>query len=156
MKQSTVPADQREDAYGWYQRGLELLESGSPDAAAVVLQRLIQAEPHSASAWEAYGRALFDGRRYGEAVVAFTILIDREPDNDYGHFGLGLSLWRQQQFIEARNHLSMAVVMRPTRHDYTQALGQVDATIRARREAGLPLAGPVHVGPATSEGTAER
>ena len=139
---SDAPGD---DAYEWYQRGLELLENGSPDAAAMVLQRLIAVEPHSASAWEAYGRALFDARRYGEAVVAFSNVVDREPDNDYGHYALGMALWRQQQFVEARNHLGMAAVMRPTRDDYRSAFTQVKATIRARREAGLALDGPVHV-----------
>lgn len=148
VKESGVTEGPLTSAYEWYQRGLGLLESGNPEAAALVLQRLVAAEPSSGSAWEAYGRALFDSRRYGEAVVAFTILVEREPDNDYGHFGLGMALWRQQQFVEARNHLGMAFVMRPERSEYGRALSQVKATLRARMEAGLPLEGPVPAGPA--------
>ncbi len=129
--------------FDWYRNGMSLLESGNPEAAAEVLRRLVTAEPSSASAWEAYGRALFDARRYGEAVVAFTVLVEREPDNHYGHFGLGLALWRQQQFPQARDHLAMAFVMRPQRPEYGQALSQVKATLQARADAGLPLEGPV-------------
>jgi hypothetical protein len=34
-------------------------------------------------------------------------------------------------------------VMRPNRSEYAQALSQVKATLRARAEADLPLAGPI-------------
>lgn len=142
MRESGVP-EETEQSYDWYQQGMALLDGGNADAAAVVLQRLVQHEPASAAAWEAYGRALFDAKRFSEAIVAFGILIDREPTNDYGHFGMGMALWRQQQFTEARDHLAMALVMRPHRADYARALGQVRATLRAREEAGLPLNGPI-------------
>lgn len=140
--------------YDWYQRGLELLRTGNPDAAATVLERLTRAEPLSASAWEAYGQALFDAKRFDDAIDAFTWLLEREPDNDYAHFGLGMALWRRQKFIQARDELAMAFVMRPERADYGQALGQVKATLRARIEGGLPLEGPITMDPNRDEGIA--
>lgn len=132
-------------SYDWYQRGLELLRSGNPDAAATVLERLTRAEPLSASAWEAYGQALFDAKRFDDAIDAFTWLLEREPDNDYAHFGLGMAMWRRQRFLRARDELAMAFVMRPERSDYAQALTQVKATLRARIESGLPLEGPITI-----------
>jgi hypothetical protein len=46
-------------------------------------------------------------------------------------------------FQEARDELAMALVMRPERTEYAQALNQVKATLRARAEADLPLNGPL-------------
>lgn len=129
--------------YDWYRRAEELLAQGNPDAAAVLLARLRVVDPGSSAVLESYARALFDSRRYEEAAVAFRDLVDRSPAEDYAHYGLGLSLWRLQRFPAARDELAMAVVMRPDRADYAQALAQVRATLRAREESGLPLEGPV-------------
>ena len=57
-----------------------------------------------------------------------------------------MSLWRLQDFPQARDHLAMASVMRPDRAEYARALTQVKATIKARRAAGLPLTGPIDTG----------
>ena len=129
--------------YDWYRRAEELLAGGNPDAAAVLRGRLRVVDPGSSAVLEAFARALFDSRRYDEAAVAFRDLVDRNPADDYAHYGLGLSLWRLQRFPAARDELAMAAVMRPERSDYAQALTQVRATLRAREESGLPLEGPV-------------
>ena len=128
--------------YGWYQRGMELLASGNAHSAAIVLARLKQVDS-SPSVLEAYARALFDAAQYQDAIGAFEELVERSPDADYGHFGLGMSYWRTQRFIKARDHLAMAMVMRPDRPEYANALSQVKATLRARVEAGLPLEGAI-------------
>ena len=130
------------DPYDWYQRGLALLAEGNTDAAATLLQRVRRSEP-SPAVLEALGRALFESRRYDEAIEVLTELAERTPDEDYAHYALGMALWRKQAFPAARDHLSMAFVMRPDRSDYGQALSQVKATLRARSEAGLPLEGPI-------------
>lgn len=130
------------DPYDWYQRGLALLAEGNTDAAATLLQRVRRSEP-SPAVLEALGRALFESRRYDEAIEVLTELAERTPDEDYAHYALGLALWRTQAFPAARDHLAMAFVMRPDRSEYGQALSQVKATLRARSEAGLPLEGPI-------------
>lgn len=128
--------------YDWYARGSAFLDQGNPEAAIVLLEWVL-AEDQSAAVLEAYGRALFDARRYSEAIDVLTRLVERWPDADYGHYALGLSLWRMQRFLGARDHLAMAFVMRPDRADYGKALAQVKATLRARIEGGLPLEGPL-------------
>ena len=130
------------DPYDWYQRGLTLLAEGNTDAAATLLERVRRSEP-SPAVLEALGRALFESRRYDEAIEVLTELAERTPDEDYAHYALGMALWRKQAFPAARDHLSMAFVMRPDRSDYGQALSQVKATLRARSEAGLPPEGPI-------------
>ncbi len=130
--------------YDWYRRAIALLEGGNPDAAGVLLARLREIDPTSKSVLEAHARALFDSKRFEESAAAFAELVEASPDEDYAHYGLGLSLWRLQKFPAARDELAMAAVMRPGRADYAQALAQVRATLRAREESGLPLEGPVN------------
>jgi len=130
-------------SYDWYQRAVALLDNGNSDAAAALFARVREADPTSACALEGYARALFDGRRYAEAAEAFAELAERSPAEDYAHYGLGMSLWRLQRFPEARNELAMAAVMRPGRPEYTSALSQVKATLRARALGGLPPEGPI-------------
>ncbi len=125
------------DAYDWYRRGTALLESGDAAAAAELLAWVVREEPAAASVRESLARALFDARRYDDAVREFEALVDLVPDDDYAQFGLGLSLWRLGRFRRAADHLAMASVMRPDRSEYGSALRQVRATLAAREEAGL-------------------
>jgi len=125
------------EPYDWYRRGTALLGEGSPAAAAELLAWAVDEEPSAASIREAYARALFDARRYDEAVAEFAVLCDLVPDDDYAHFGYGMALWRLRRFYEASQQLAMASVMRPDRHEYASALRQVRATLAARAEAGL-------------------
>ncbi len=150
MRDCSVAADPSPDhgdpagtPYDWYQRAQSLLDGGNADAALQLLTRLRDVEPASASVLEAYARALFDAKRFPEAVDAFAALLERAPDSDYAHFGLGMALWRIQEFVRARDELAMAFVMRPERAEYGKALTQVKATLRARIADGLPLNGPV-------------
>jgi Flp pilus assembly protein TadD len=122
---------------------MALLDSGNPDAALVLLERLMEEEGENAAVLEAVARANFDARRYLASSAAFRRLAENEPSNDYAHYGLGLSLWRLQRFPDSRDHLAMACVMRPDRTDYAQALQQVSATLRSREAVGLPLEGPI-------------
>ena len=134
MSTSTRPEG---EPYDWYRRGTALLGEGSPAAAAELLAWAVDEEPSAASIREAYARALFDARRYDEAVAEFAVLCDLVPDDDYAHFGYGMALWRLRRFYEASQQLAMASVMRPDRHEYASALRQVRATLAARAEAGL-------------------
>jgi Flp pilus assembly protein TadD len=129
--------------YDWYRRASNLLEGGNSDAAAGLFARLREVDPTSTCALEGLGRALFQSRRYEECVDVFAELAERSPAEDYAHYGLGLALWRLQRFPQARDELAMAAVMRPGRADYSVALTQVRATLRARSESGLPLQGPI-------------
>jgi Flp pilus assembly protein TadD len=140
MRPSGVPEG---DTYDWYRRASELLERGDAGASLTLIERVLVEEPASLSALEIRARALFDGGHFAEAADAFAVCLAARPDDDYAHYGAGMSLWRLQRFPESRDHLAMACVMRPDRADYARALTQVRATLAARAEAGLPLSGPV-------------
>jgi Flp pilus assembly protein TadD len=135
-----VPAG---SVYDWFRRASDLLAHGDAAASLVLIDRVLAEDPASQAAREIRARALFDSGRFAEAADAFAACLEVSPDDDYAHYGAGLSLWRLQEFPQARDHLAMAAVMRPDRSEYADALRQVKGTIRARREAGMPLSGPV-------------
>jgi len=118
--------------YEWYQRGMQLLGTGHPAAAATLLQRAAEAEPGSRSVLEGLARAQYDAGRYDDAIASFTRLIAVNPTDDYAHFGLGLAASRAGELTVAAEHLALAVAMRPDLGHYAQAL----RSVRARRAAG--------------------
>src|SRR5262249_55484326 len=130
------------EVYDWYQRGIDLLARGDAAAAAQLLERAATAEPGSPSIREALARALFDAGRYPRAREIFAKLVEEYPDDDYAHFGLGLSQWRLGDLASAREHLAMASAMRPSASHYSAALGQVRATLDARARAAGSGPGP--------------
>jgi Flp pilus assembly protein TadD len=121
------------DVHAWYTKGMELLDNGSPAAAAQVLQRAATAEPYSRSVREALARAQFDTGRYAEAADNFRVIVEASPSDDYANFGLGLSLSRTGEHERAAEYLALAAAMRPDRKPYTDALRQVRATLEARK-----------------------
>jgi Flp pilus assembly protein TadD len=117
--------------YEWYQRGLHLLANGDPAAAATLLGRAAEVEPHSRSIREALARAQYDAGRYQEAIASFGELIAVNPTDDYAQFGLGLAASRAGELRLAAEHLALACAMRPDLGHYARALRGV----RARRAA---------------------
>jgi tetratricopeptide (TPR) repeat protein len=118
--------------YEWYQRGLQLLTTGDPAAAATLLARAAEAEPGSRSLREALARAQYDAGRYREAIDSFTRLISENPADDYAQFGLGLAASRAGDLELAAEHLALAVALRPDLGHYARELRGV----RARRTRG--------------------
>src|SRR6201982_290902 len=130
-----LPEGSADDAHAWYRRGMDLLERGSPAAAAQVLERASMAEPGSRSVREALARAQFDAGRYAEAADNFRVIVEASPSDDYANFGLGLSLARTGNPAAAAEYLALAAAMRPDAAHYTEALRSVRATLQARKTA---------------------
>jgi tetratricopeptide (TPR) repeat protein len=133
------------DSYAWYRRGLDLLNRGSPAAAAELLERAAAAEPGARSIREALARAQFDAGRYAQAADNFRQNVEAIPSDDYAHFGLGLALVRGGNPAAAAEHLALAAAMRPELAHYTEALRGVRATLAARTQArsgASPAPGP--------------
>ena len=135
------------DAQSWYRRGLDLLEKGSPAAAAQLLERAAAAEPDSRMVREALARAQFDAGWYAAAADSFRMIVEASPADDYAHFGLGLALARSGAPDAAAEYLALAAAMRPDLPHYTGALRGVRAALRARSKAqGAPGAGEEDAG----------
>ena len=125
------------DAYEWFHRAKRLLSEGNPDAAVVLLERVQRTDATPAVA-ETLGRALFEARRYDEAIDVLTELVEQSPNDDYR------ALRSRQWPCGADNNspppaiiCRWAFVMRPDRAEYGQALGQVKATLRAAIRGGI-------------------
>jgi tetratricopeptide (TPR) repeat protein len=129
------PGEPDGGVYEWYQRGLQLLADGNPDAAATLLERAITAEPGSRSVLEALARAQYDAGRYRAAIDSFSRLIGVNPTDDYAQFGLGLAASRAGDLELAAEHLALAVAMRPDLTHYARALRGV----RTRRGVAKEL-----------------
>jgi tetratricopeptide (TPR) repeat protein len=121
------------EAYDWFQRGVELLESGSPHAAAELLARVAQIEPESRSVREALARAQFDSGLFAEARESFEWIVTVNPADDYAQFGLGLALARTGDFERSVEHLALAAAMRPDIVHYNTALRGARATLSSRK-----------------------
>ncbi len=124
------------EANDWYQRGIQLLESGNPAAATQLLVRAADRVPRSRSVLEALARAEFDAEQYEDAAKAFRTLAEANPDDDYAQFGWGLAAARLGDYELAVEHLALAAAMRPDVRYYSQALRGARATVRSRSAAG--------------------
>jgi len=120
--------------YDWYQRGLELLQSGDNHAAATLLERAAAAEHGKSSIHEALARAYFGSRRFDDALEQFGVVLEISPANDYALFGVGLCLGRLGRLPEAVGHLRMASVMHPENEDYKRELARCEARLAMQRE----------------------
>src|SRR3954471_8533091 len=106
------------NVYDLFKQGTELLERGDCHAATIPLGRARELVPDKDSVREAYGRALFGARRYGEAVEEFEAVVAHAPTNDYALFCLGRSLQQLGRHAEARHPLALACHLQPHRADY--------------------------------------
>jgi Flp pilus assembly protein TadD len=120
-----VSEDEAPSAYGAFQEGVRLLDSGDAHAAAVALERARTMEPEQGSIREALARAYFRSGRHRDAATEFERAVELDPVNDYAHFGLGLSLLRVGERAGARRHLKLAIAMRP-REEYREALAELE------------------------------
>ena len=84
------PGSPAGEVYDWYTRGLDLLRSGDSQAASLVLQRVVEAEPESRAAREALARAQYDSGEFALAREHFATNLLADPSDDYAAFGVGL------------------------------------------------------------------
>lgn len=110
------------DAYSLFARGRRLLAEGHAHQAALILERAAGIEPRKGSIREALARALFNSGQFERAREEFALVVEIDPSNDYGHFGLALCHARAGELDVARGHLKMAIAMRPEVEAYQEAL----------------------------------
>lgn len=103
-----------------FRLGEELLESRFPRHAARVVQRVVDADPDSASAWELLGRAHFAAAQLRPAESAFRRLVELEPSSGWAHTALGLSLDRQSRRDEGAVAHRLAAAMGSSTRDATR------------------------------------
>jgi Flp pilus assembly protein TadD len=125
-----MSANESDDVYDWYRRGLDLLTDGHSVDAVHLLTRAADAQPESRSVREALARAQFDSGQYTDARASFALIVEADPVDDYAQFGLGLSAARTGDHDAAIEHLALAVAMRPELAHYRRALHAARAARR--------------------------
>lgn len=88
----------------------------------MVLEKAAEAEPQKASIRETLARAYYNSGQWRLAREQFELVIDLNPANAYGHFGLAMSLARTGERTTAMGHLKMAITMQPESAVYREAL----------------------------------
>lgn len=96
------------EAYEYYRRGHELLESRDFRAASIALERAKRLEPNKGSIREALGRAYLSSRAYRRAAEEFAVAVELAPTDHYAHFGLGRALERLGDTVTAKRHYKLA------------------------------------------------
>ena len=120
-----------ESAYTLFTRGSELLESGDPAQAALLLEKAMEIEPDKASVREALGRAYFNHGQVHLAATHFRKTVSLQPSEDYAHYGLALCYLRQDRPQRALRHAKLAMAMRPGCDRYQRLLIRVDRMIKS-------------------------
>jgi Flp pilus assembly protein TadD len=103
-----VETDTGFEAYEYYRRGQELLDSRDFRAASVALERAKRLEPDKGSIREALGRAYLSSRAYRRAAEEFAAAVALSPTDHYAHFGLGRAMERLGDQVAARRHYTLA------------------------------------------------
>lgn len=116
---------ERETAYGLLQRAQAMLKRRHYAQAAVLLERASRLEPGKGSIVEALARAYYNSGQHDRAEESFRELLEIDPSNAYGHFGLGQALKQLGQRDAARTHLRLAVAMAPDSSLYSSALNRL-------------------------------
>ena len=128
---------ERETAYGLLQRAQALVKRRHYAQGAVLLERAARLEPGKGSIVEALARAYYNSGQHDRAAQSFRELLEIDPSNAYGYFGLGQSLKQLGKRDEARTQLRLAVAMAPDSTLYRSALNRLGP---GDRSAGKPAA----------------
>ncbi|MCF6744121.1 tetratricopeptide repeat protein [Blastococcus sp. KM273128] len=96
------------DLHSEFLRADLLLAMGQPDAAARILQPVVDAEPRNEAALELLARAYFGSAQLGPAEAALARLVELAPSNGWARRALARTLERQSRGGEAAVHHRVA------------------------------------------------
>lgn len=115
------------DAYSLLMKGRELLDEGRPHRAAQVLEEASRLEPEKVSITEDLARALYNSGQTDRATEEFRRIVEAEPNNDFGYYGLGLCLARAGKVQRALGNIKLAIALKPEVERYHQTLARLSA-----------------------------
>jgi Flp pilus assembly protein TadD len=94
-----------------FERGLDLLASGSPEAAAQAFRKAIAVEPGHIEAHHGLIRALRDAGQFDHSVAAARALIALTPLDPLAHTALSISLQHAGQIPQAEAAAARARIL---------------------------------------------
>ncbi|WP_199922715.1 tetratricopeptide repeat protein [Streptomyces sp. NRRL S-87] len=96
-----------------YRAAERLLEAGDPRGAVKLLDAVIDAHPETTGPRLLRARAFFAAAQLRPAELEFELVLEREPDNAYAHFGLARTYERAGRPARARRHFRLAAALDP-------------------------------------------
>lgn len=102
----------------WFQKGLELEETGAPVEQAVeAYRKVLELNPSAAGALVNLGTIYYRLRKFGEAEKHYQRAIEADPTYPLAEFNLGNLYDEQNRMPEAREHYRRALELNPNYAD---------------------------------------
>jgi tetratricopeptide (TPR) repeat protein len=112
------PASRLREAESWFQRGLELEETGAPVEQAIeAYQKVLELNPEAAGALVNLGTIYYRQRRLVEAETYYREAIDADPNYPLANFNLGNLYDEQGRLDEAFQFYRRALELSPNYAD---------------------------------------
>jgi tetratricopeptide (TPR) repeat protein len=106
--------DQRQSAERWFQRGLDLEQTGAPSEQVIeAYQKAIDLDPNSAGALVNLGTIYFNAHQWKEAERYYTQAIEVDPDYALAHFDLANLCDERGNHALALEHYLIALRLSP-------------------------------------------
>jgi tetratricopeptide (TPR) repeat protein len=110
--------DQRQTAERWFQRGLDLEQTGAPAEQVIeAYQKAVELDPHSAGAYVNLGTIYFNAHKWTEAERYYTGAIGVDPDYALAHFDLANLCDERGDHVRAQEHYLIALRLAPNYAD---------------------------------------
>ncbi len=110
--------DRRMTAERWFQRGLDLEQSGAPHEEVVdAYQKAIDLDPKSAGALVNLGTIYFNARKWSEAERHYQQALEVDPDYALAHFDLANLYDERGNRAQAQHHYEAALQASPNYAD---------------------------------------
>jgi len=107
-------ATQARESEEWFQRGLELEETGAPvDQAVEAYQKVLELNPSAAGALVNLGTIYYRQRRFDQAEKYYRRAIEADPQYPLAQFNLGNLYDEQGRLQEAHEHYKRALSLNP-------------------------------------------
>jgi tetratricopeptide (TPR) repeat protein len=111
-------ADRRAEADRWFQRGLELEQSGGPgDQVLEAYQKAVELDSQSAGALVNLGTLYFNARNLSEAEKCYTQALEVDPEYALAHFDLANLYDERGHRAPALDHYLTALRISPNYAD---------------------------------------
>ncbi len=118
---ASTPQDdskKRGEAEGWFERGLELEQSGAPEAdVRAAYEKAISLDPKSTGALVNLGTLYFNARSLAKAEKLYTRAIEVDPAYALAHFNLGNLHDERGDVEKALEHYTEALKLNPSYPD---------------------------------------